>query len=54
MKKTAIALAALLVLAWGAGALLAQSPEDAKFKKFQDTFWDAYFKFFPTAGTNLK
>lgn len=51
MKKTAIALAALLVLACGAGALLAQSPEDAKFKKFQDTFWDAYFKFFPTAGT---
>ncbi len=51
MKKTAIALAALLVLACGTGALLAQSPEDAKFKKFQDTFWDAYFKFFPTAGT---
>src|SRR5512136_2375728 len=51
MKKTAIALVALVVLAWGAGALLAQSPEDAKFKKFQDTFWDAYFKFYPTAGT---
>jgi len=51
MKKTAIALIALVVLAWGAGALLAQSPEDAKFKKFQDTFWDAYFKFYPTAGT---
>jgi Bacterial protein of unknown function (DUF885) len=51
MKKTAIALTALVVLAWGAGALLAQSPEDAKFKKFQDTFWDAYFKFYPTAGT---
>lgn len=51
MKKTAIALTALVLLAWGAGALLAQSPEDAKFKKFQDTFWDAYFKFYPTAGT---
>jgi hypothetical protein len=51
MKKTAVALTALVVLAWGAGALLAQSPEDAKFKKFQDTFWDAYFKFYPTAGT---
>ena len=51
MKKTAIALMALVVLAWGAGTLLAQSPEDAKFKKFQDTFWDAYFKFYPTAGT---
>jgi len=51
MKKTAIALVALAVLACGAGALLGQSPEDAKFKKFQDSFWDAYFKFYPTAGT---
>ncbi|OGD14573.1 MAG: hypothetical protein A2V76_10125 [Candidatus Aminicenantes bacterium RBG_16_63_14] len=51
MKKTAIALAVLAILAYGTGALLAQSPEDAKFKKFQDTFWDAYFKFYPTAGT---
>jgi len=31
--------------------LSAQSAEDTKFKKFQDTFWDAYFKFFPTTGT---
>jgi hypothetical protein len=51
MKKTAIVAAALIILACGAGALLAQSPEDAKFKKFQDTFWDTYFKFYPTAGT---
>jgi len=51
MKKTAIVLAVLAILAYGTGALLAQSPEDAKFKKFQDTFWDAYFKFYPTAGT---
>lgn len=51
MKKTAIALAALLVIACGTGALQAQGPEDAKFKKFQDSFWDAYFKFYPTAGT---
>lgn len=51
MKKTAIALVAAAILACGAGALLAQSPEDAKFKKFQDSFWDAYFKFYPTAGT---
>jgi uncharacterized protein (DUF885 family) len=51
MKKTAIALIVLAVLTYGAGALLAQAPEDAKFKKFQDTFWDAYFKFYPTAGT---
>jgi len=51
MKKTAIVLAALALFACGAGALLAQSPEDAKFKKFQDNFWDAYFKFYPTAGS---
>jgi hypothetical protein len=51
MKRTAIVLAVLAILACGTGALLAQSPEDVKFKKFQDTFWDAYFKFYPTAGT---
>jgi len=51
MKKTAIVLAVLTVFACGTGALLAQGPEDAKFKKFQDTFWDAYFKFYPTTGT---
>jgi uncharacterized protein (DUF885 family) len=51
MKKTVIVLAVLTVFACGTGALLAQGPEDAKFKKFQDTFWDAYFKFYPTAGT---
>lgn len=51
MRKTAIVLAVLAVFACGAGALLAQGPEDAKFKKFQDSFWDAYFKFYPTAGT---
>jgi hypothetical protein len=51
MRKTAIVLAALTILACGAGALLAQSPEDARFKKFQDNFWDAYFKFYPTTGT---
>ena len=51
MKTRAIVLAGLLLFACGAGALMAQGPEDAKFKKFQDTFWDAYFKFYPTAGT---
>ena len=51
MRKTAIIVAALAVFAFATGALLAQSPEDAKFKKFQDTFWDAYFKFYPTTGT---
>ena len=48
MRKTAIVLAALAIFACGAGALLAQ---DADFKKFQDKFWDAYFKFYPTAGS---
>ena len=51
MKKTAIVVVALALFACATGALLAQSAEDAKFKKFQDTFWDAYFKFYPTAGT---
>jgi len=51
MRKTAIVVIALVVLACGSGALLAQAQEDAKFKKFQDSFWDAYFKFYPTAGS---
>jgi len=51
MKKTAIVVAVLAVLACASGPLWAQSAEDAKFQKFQDSFWDAYFKFYPTAGT---
>ena len=51
MKKTAIIVAALAIFVCATGALRAQTGEDAKFKKFQDTFWDAYFKFYPTAGT---
>ena len=51
MKKTMIVLAVLALVACTTGALLAQSAEDAKFKKFQETFWDTYFKFYPTAGT---
>lgn len=51
MKKTATVLAVLALVACTTGALLAQSAEDAKFKKWQDTFWDAYFKFYPTTGT---
>lgn len=51
MKRTAVIMVALALFACATGALLAQSAEDAKFKKFQDSFWDAYFKFYPTAGT---
>ncbi len=51
MKKTAAVIAVLALVACTTGILLAQSAEDAKFKKFQDSFWDAYFKFYPTAGT---
>ncbi|MGZ5497750.1 MAG: DUF885 family protein [Candidatus Aminicenantales bacterium] len=51
MKKTAIVVAVLAIFACTTGVLLAQSAEDAKFKKFQDTFWDSYFKFYPTTGT---
>lgn len=51
MKKTVITLTVLAFLAFTAGNVLAQNAEDAKFKKFQDTFWDAYFKLFPTLGT---
>jgi hypothetical protein len=50
MKKTAIVVAALAIFICATGAW-AQSVEDAKFKKFQDTFWDAYFRFYPTTGT---
>lgn len=51
MKKTAAILVVLALVAGMAGVARAQSAEDAKFKKFLDSFWDAYFKFYPTAGT---
>jgi uncharacterized protein (DUF885 family) len=51
MKKTVLILTVAALLLFTAGNALAQNGEDAKFKKFQDTFWDAYFKLFPTAGT---
>jgi uncharacterized protein (DUF885 family) len=51
MRKTALALTVAVLLSLGPGLLLAQSGEDAKFKKFQETFFDAYFKFFPTQGS---
>jgi uncharacterized protein (DUF885 family) len=52
MKKTLGILTILAILSVAAGPLAAQNSEDAKFKKFQDTFWDTYFRFFPTAGTH--
>ncbi len=51
MKKTLTAVMIVTLLAFTAGTLRAQNAEDAKFKKFGDTLWDAYFKFFPTQGT---
>jgi hypothetical protein len=51
MKKTVMTLTVLAFLAFTAGSALAQNAEDAKFNKFKDSLWDAYFKVFPTAGT---
>jgi uncharacterized protein (DUF885 family) len=52
MRKAVIAFVALAIVAgWAGTALAQQNGEDAKFQKFLDGFWDAYFKFFPTAGT---
>ncbi len=51
MRKFLVTFVVLALVAAGAGNLRAQNAEDAKFKKFQDNFWDAYFKFFPTQGT---
>ncbi len=51
MRIKVIAIAVVAFLAAGAAGLSAQSADDAKFNKFQDGFWDTYFKFFPTEGT---
>jgi hypothetical protein len=51
MKKKALTLTVVAFLAFSVGSALAQNAEDAKFRKFQDTFWDTYFRLFPTAGT---
>jgi hypothetical protein len=51
MKKKALILTVVAFLAFASGSALAQNAEDAKFRKFQDTFWDTYFRLFPTAGT---
>lgn len=51
MKRTIVTLTVLAVLVFTAGSLLAQNADDAKFTKFKDSFWDAYFRLLPTAGT---
>ncbi len=52
MKKFVVLLAVVCIAFLGAGSLLSQqNAEDAKFKKFGENLWDAYFKFFPTEGT---
>jgi uncharacterized protein (DUF885 family) len=51
MKKIATVLVVLALVAGVTGVARAQSADDAKFKKFLDSFWDAYYKFYPTAGT---
>jgi hypothetical protein len=51
MKKIATILVVLALIAGATGVARAQSAEDAKFSKFLDNFWDAYFKFYPTQGT---
>jgi uncharacterized protein (DUF885 family) len=52
MRKTLILVLVGVGVLLGAGAMLSQqNGEDAKFTKFVDTFLDAYWKFYPTAGT---
>lgn len=51
MKKLLSVLAVVALFSLCGNFLSAQTAEDAKFKKFQDNFWDAYFKFFPTQAT---
>ena len=52
MRKTLILVLIAAGVLLGTGAMLSQqNGEDAKFSKFVDTFLDAYWKFYPTAGT---
>ncbi|OGD11085.1 MAG: hypothetical protein A2Y86_08395 [Candidatus Aminicenantes bacterium RBG_13_62_12] len=52
MKKTLIPLLLVAFVLFSLGMLnSAQSQEDAKFRKALDTYLDAYWKFYPTAGT---
>lgn len=53
MKKTKLLIlsTAILVLLIPLGQALAQSQEDAKFQKIQETFLDEYWKFYPSQAT---
>ena len=52
MKRTAILLFVLLFAVTGTTQLLSmQNSEDEKFQKLVDSYFDAYWKFYPTAGT---
>ena len=51
MKRAVLTFTVLAFLVFTAGTAFAQNAEDGKFNKFKDSFWDAYFKLFPTAGT---
>jgi uncharacterized protein (DUF885 family) len=52
MRKTLILVLVAAGVLLGTGAMQSQqNGEDAKFTKFVDTFLDAYWKFYPTAGT---
>ncbi len=52
MRKILIPLAIVSFIFIGGGPLASQqSPEDAKFQKMQDTFFDELWKFYPTAAT---
>ena len=52
MRKTLILVLVAAGVLLGTGTMLSQqNGEDAKLAKFVDTFLDAYWKFYPTAGT---
>jgi len=52
MKKKTIILVLITFIFSGVGLLLSQqNPEDAKFQKIMDTYFDELWKFYPTAAT---
>ncbi len=52
MRKITLALFILVFCFWTAGTLFSQqNEEDQKFLKFLDAYFDAMWKFYPTAGT---